>query len=37
MKLTEMQDLALKISVNAIVQLSSGDRFQKVNTQNLKC
>jgi len=37
MKPTEMQeDMALKIPVSATLQLSSGDRFQKVNTQSLK-
>jgi len=37
MKLAEMQeDLALKISVNATLQLRSGDRFQKANTKNLR-
>jgi len=37
MKRTEMQeDLAQKILVNATLELISGDRFQKVNNQNLK-
>jgi len=30
------EDLALKISVNATLQLRSGDRFQKANTKNLR-
>jgi len=35
MKLTEMQeDLCLKNSVNATLQLTCGDSFQKANTQN---
>jgi len=36
MKLTKMQDLALKNSVNATQQLSSGDKFQQVNIQKPK-
>ena len=37
MKLTEMQeDLCLKNSVNATLQLTCGDSFQKANTQNWK-